>query len=105
MRLAMKLEDYLDAFLGSEQVPVSLGLILQPFGFFYTSDPDASLLTGLFLMSLTSEYQKDDWIDPVDIASSALSLGYEPAHYFLEEAPWLMRQAIRRGHISLASNK
>ena len=96
----MKLEDYLDALKGKEKAPICLSLILKPFGFFYKSEPDPNLLTGLFLSCLTSEYNKEEWVDPIDIASMALTLGYEQAGYFLKEAPFLVGQAAKRGHIS-----
>lgn len=101
MHLSMRLSDYFDALSGAEQVPVSLELILEPFGFFYHGDSDQSLLAGDFMACLAVEFGGDDWIDPTDIASAALELGHGPAGQFLEEAPWLMLQAAKRGHIAM----
>ena len=103
MKISMRLEEYLDSLRGSNDTPVSLKLILEPFGFYYPSDPDMHLSARVFCESLTAEYEMNEWVDPVDIAPSAMDLGYEPAAPFLEEAPWLMVQATKRGHISLVS--
>ena len=35
-------------------------------------------------------------------ATSAVAMGYEEALSFLEDAPWLMMQAAKKGHVALA---
>lgn len=103
MRLSLRLREYTDAFIGTEHAPVSMELILEPFGFFYHGDPDSSLLVGIFLQALSLEFEESEWLDPIDVAAAAVSLGYEAALGFMDEAPWLMTQAAKRGHIALAT--
>ena len=93
----MRLKDYLHANLGKESLPVSMQELLNPFGFQYKGDRDDKLNMGLVLENLETEFNRNDWIDPIDVATSALTLGYNDADPFLDEAPWLIVQANQNG--------
>ena len=88
--MSTSLGQYLNAMKGMELSPLSLNLLLSPFGLSYQADPDDGLLVGWVLEQLAAEFQPEDHVDPMDIAAVALSLGYEPADRFLTDAPWLM---------------
>ena len=88
--MSISLRQYLDAMTGSEETPLSLNVLLAPFGLAYQADPDKGLLVGWVLEELVVEFGMHDHIDPMDVAAVALSLGYDPADRFLTDAPWLM---------------
>ena len=97
MQLFLKLRDYMDAMHGSKHLPLDLSLILEPFGISYNGEPDDCINIGMFLPVLTIDFNEDDWIDPIDVAQSAASLGYSPAEVFIERAPSLMTHAVKKG--------
>ena len=88
--MSIPLAQYLAAIKGKEEAPLSLDVLLSPFGLAYQADPDEGLIVGWVLEQLVVEFKEDDHIDPMDVAAIALSLGYEPADRFLSDAPWLM---------------
>lgn len=98
MLLTMTVESYVDQLRGHEQNPLTLDKILKPFQISQFSEEDHFLEVQTFLQSLLEEFSWDDWIDPTDIASCALSLGYLPAEDFLDRAPTVMTRTITRGY-------
>ena len=91
--MSISLTQYLNAMRGKEESPLSLNVLLSPFGLGYQADPDEGLLIGWVLEQLAVEFKPEDFIDPMDVASTALGFGYEPADRFLSDAPWLMLSA------------
>ncbi len=93
---AMTFESYVDCLLGQAGEPLTLGLILTPFRLPGSNIEDGFLRIGVFLQCLAEEYTNSDWIDPIDIATSALALGYLPAEEFVKKAARLMIKATLR---------
>ena len=85
MKPNLRLRDYLDAQLGREHTTVSLGELMKPFGMDdLGGDPDICLRMGSITENLKDEFCDDDFIDPIDVAAIAYSLGHEESAHFLD---------------------
>lgn len=98
VNLVMKLKNYLDHQVGKECLAVSMEGLLSPFGLYYQGSTDTKLELGLVLDNLQAEFKLSDMIDPIDVATSALDLGYIDAEIFLDEAPLII------AHLSKSNN-
>lgn len=95
MSMTLRLKDYLKLQTGRESASVSMDTLLLPFGLSFQGEPSDDLMLGLVLEELCCEFSNNDFIDPIDVASSALGLGYNQASNFLDEAPLLIVRATQ----------
>ena len=79
MKPGIKLKDYCAALAGQEHEPVSLALLMLPFGITLPVIADQSLLLGLVLDALAEDFDGDEWVAPLDVAATAASLGHADA--------------------------
>lgn len=95
MILSLPLRYYLLQMEKISHAPVSLGKLLLPFGLGNQSGGDHHfLLVGYILDDLADQKNPEELVDPLDIASCAWELGYEPAKKFLEHGPYLMYKLL-----------
>ena len=94
MKSTLPLKDYVNSLSGNEHTPVSMEELLRPFepDTATKGNPDEALVMGNIIESLQNEFTTEDMIDPIDVAATAYSLGYEEAAYFLDDTPWLSNQ-------------
>ena len=98
MKATLPLKEYVTLQMGNEHAPVSMQELFKPFEpeSETKGEPDEVLVMGNIIESLESEFTEDDFIDPIDVAATAYSLGYEEAAYFLDDTPWLSNQETHK---------
>ena len=103
MKSTLPLKDYVNSLLGCEHNPVSMEELFRPFepDTATKGNPDEALVMGNIIEGLQSEFTTDDMIDPIDVAATAYSLGYEEAAYFLDDTPWLSNQETAKNSTEL----
>ncbi|MCB9229098.1 MAG: hypothetical protein H6618_05755 [Deltaproteobacteria bacterium] len=81
--LTISFAAYKNRLRDSVNQPLTLRLMLLPFGVGSCPDVQDGIMTGLFLDALNREYNNHDQLDPLDVAHVACSLGFGPAQSFL----------------------
>ena len=101
----MQLRHYMMRLRNCSNQPVSLNLLLAPFGLVGTCEVSSKhLVVGHVVDDLMDQYREDAVIDALDVVSSAWELGYEPAGVFLEEGPLMMYRLLQEeGHLDEVS--
>ena len=94
--ICMRFENWIDALREFENAPVSLQVLMHPFGVQADSTEDEFLVVGLVIEELLEEFQKTDMIDLLDVATAVWTLGHDRAERFLDQAPELMIQILRQ---------
>lgn len=92
MKLQLLFKDYLEILVPESNENLTLDILLKPFGISSILPQSTTILVGHFLDYLQEQYKDTDVIDVIDVAQSAVELGYDPAEFFLDQAPWLMVQ-------------
>lgn len=92
MKLQLLFKDYLDDLVVESNENLTLDILLKPFAISSVLPKSSTILVGHFLDYLQEQYEANDVIDVIDVAQSAIDLGYDPAEFFLDQAPWLMVQ-------------
>lgn len=87
--LLVSLQDYVQALTGVMNTPLSLGVLLSPFGISAPAydQPSTDLVTGFFIDDLVERFAQSTEFDPLDIASEAWDMGFGPAGTYLDEGP------------------
>lgn len=100
MLYSLPLRIYLMQMKAYSNDPVTLDKLLEPFRISTGEKQDHHfLLVGYILDDLADQKKLTDAIDPLDVASSAWELGYEPAKKFLEQAPFLIYNLIKEDYM------
>jgi hypothetical protein len=94
--IAIPLESYLAGVKGYSNAPLSLNLLLAPFGLSHHGKADDFLCVGMVCDHLTSLFKDHEAIDPVDVGSACWELGYEPAGQFLDDASLLISELLKQ---------
>lgn len=96
MKMEIKFKDYLLDLQEQSNKPFNLNNALKPFGISGNDVFSSDLLFGHLLDGLKQEFDMEQFIDPIDIATIAYELGYEEANAFLTDAPWLLIQVAKQ---------
>jgi hypothetical protein len=84
MATQISVSEYCQSLTHQVHEVISLPILLKPFKLFYPGPDCDDILVGCFLEYLMEQHL--DSIDPMDVASLALSLGYDEAETFLDSA-------------------
>lgn len=96
MIIDLPLKHYLKHLKPLSNEPLSIKKLMSPFGLLLDDLKDHEfLLVGHVLDDLADQKSENDMIDPVEVASSAWELGYEPAKTFLENGSILIYSLIK----------
>ena len=91
MHLEMSVKKYVEGCEAKSNQPLSLENMLEPFCLSPRKDSQSSyLLVGHLLEQILSLHSENSRLDPLDVASMALELGFDCAESFLREGPELM---------------
>lgn len=94
MKVRLTFKAYVDALREYSNFALDISTILRPFGILEMSEPASDLMIGHLLDAMQEEFDEDESVDALDVASVALSLGYDAAEGFLDRGPLIIWQAL-----------
>ncbi|NRA45394.1 MAG: hypothetical protein HRU09_10615 [Oligoflexales bacterium] len=98
MVLKIQKTRYLRLLRGHSNAPLSMSMILKPFGFNSLAKECDHLLVGHFLDFLEEVHGNLAHFDPMDIAGAAWELGYDGAESFLDDGPGMIYDDLKYAH-------
>lgn len=87
MRLKIYFREFILSLYPYSNEALSLERLLEPFDIKISSISADTIFIGHVLDYLSQEFSSNMQIDPVDVATAAYELGYEPAKLILDNIP------------------